>query len=72
MSKTIQRIIYVGVIFITIVIAEQYHPQDDMEDFECYAEYGMNCEEAEQYEQDNYDEENEYDEDENEDTDTSN
>ena len=47
------------IIAFSFLQAEQYHPQDEMENFECYAEYGMNCEEAEEYEQDQYEEEQE-------------
>ena len=47
------------------MLAEQYHPLDEMETFECYAEYGTNCEEAEEYEAEQYEAENESDEEEN-------
>jgi hypothetical protein len=37
--------------------AEQYHPIDNMEENECWAEYGTNCEEAEEQEQEEYEQE---------------
>jgi len=45
----------------TLAQAEQFHPMDEMDYQECYAEYGTNCETAEEYEQEAYEDQEQED-----------